>query len=62
MNDKEKSRRCGEWLARCLSEGWRRADLDALEQLWWDKEGWRQPGWCGVSDSIDRAMVKGRAQ
>lgn len=26
---------CGEWLAACLKLGWRRADLDWLESLWW---------------------------
>ena len=28
-------RRCAEWLAYCLSIGWRRAQLDELEALWW---------------------------
>ena len=26
---------CGQWLAFCLSIGWRRDELDALESLWW---------------------------
>ena len=26
---------CAEWLAACLRLGWRREQLDALEQLWW---------------------------
>lgn len=26
---------CAEWLAYCLSIGWRREDLDALERIWW---------------------------
>ena len=26
---------CGRWLAECLRLGWNRADLDALEALWW---------------------------
>lgn len=28
-------RKCAEWLAYCLSIGWRRDQLDALEALWW---------------------------
>jgi len=28
-------RKCAEWLAYCLSIGWRREQLDALEALWW---------------------------
>lgn len=28
-------RLCGEWLAECLRLGWRRDQLDALEELWW---------------------------
>ena len=28
-------RACAEWLAACLQLGWSRADLDALEGLWW---------------------------
>ncbi len=26
---------CAEWLSFCLSIGWRRDQLDALEALWW---------------------------
>ena len=26
---------CAVWLHTCLTLGWRRADLDALERLWW---------------------------
>jgi len=26
---------CAEWLRTCLRLGWSRADLDALETLWW---------------------------
>lgn len=26
---------CAEWLAACIRLGWRRADLDFLEALWW---------------------------
>ena len=28
-------RECAEWLAACLGFGWRHADLDFLEELWW---------------------------
>ncbi len=28
-------RKCAEWLSYCLSIGWRREQLDALEALWW---------------------------
>ena len=28
-------RKCARWLAYCLSIGWRRDHLDALEALWW---------------------------
>lgn len=28
-------RKCAEWLAYCLSIGWKRSDLDALKALWW---------------------------
>lgn len=26
---------CAEWLTYCLSIGWQKADLDALEEAWW---------------------------
>ncbi len=28
-------RKCAEWLAYCLSIGWHREQLEALEALWW---------------------------
>ncbi len=28
-------RQCAEWLRYCLSIGWKKSDLDALEHLWW---------------------------
>lgn len=31
----KQSKRCADWLAFCLSIGWRREQLDALEALWW---------------------------
>lgn len=31
----QKLKECAEWLAFCLSIGWRRDQLDALEALWW---------------------------
>lgn len=38
-------RECAEWLSYCLSIGWRKSDLDALESLWWqyhdDRGQWR---------------------
>jgi len=26
---------CASWLAYCLSIGWKRTELDDLEQIWW---------------------------
>jgi hypothetical protein len=26
---------CAEWLSYCLSIGWPKSELDALESLWW---------------------------
>ncbi len=26
---------CGHWLKTCLDLGWRKSDLDRLEELWW---------------------------
>ena len=28
-------KQCAEWLCYCLSIGWTKSDLDALEYLWW---------------------------
>ncbi len=28
-------KKCGEWLAYCLSIGWKKSQLDELEKLWW---------------------------
>jgi hypothetical protein len=28
-------RDCAHWLSTCLKLGWRKADLDHLEALWW---------------------------
>jgi hypothetical protein len=28
--------KCAEWLAYCLSIGWKKRDLDRLERLWWE--------------------------
>jgi hypothetical protein len=27
---------CARWLKYCLSIGWTKSDLDALEHLWWE--------------------------
>ena len=27
---------CCNWLAFCLTLGWKKESLDALEQMWWD--------------------------
>ena len=35
MRRLQKLKECAEWLAFCLSIGWRRDQLDALEALWW---------------------------
>lgn len=26
---------CANWLAYCLSIGWKKSDLDELERIWW---------------------------
>ncbi len=41
MNANEKARLCGEFLARCLSYGWTKSDLDRLEEIWFKNEGWK---------------------
>jgi len=41
MNEKEKVRLCAEFLVRCLDNGWEKKDLDGLEKIWWDFDGWR---------------------
>lgn len=35
MKSKSAIRKCAQWLAYCLSIGWSKADLDALEAIWW---------------------------
>lgn len=35
MRTQRALRACAEWLAYCLSIGWKRSDIDALEALWW---------------------------
>ncbi len=32
---REGQRKCGEWLAFCVREGWNKDELDELENLWW---------------------------
>ncbi len=27
---------CARWLSYCLSIGWKHADLDELERMWWE--------------------------
>jgi hypothetical protein len=27
---------CAEWLRFCLSHGWKKHQLDALEKIWWE--------------------------
>lgn len=34
-------RLCAEFLFRCLSMGWKKSDLDELERIWMDHEGWK---------------------
>lgn len=35
MRSQKAIKACAAWLAYCLSIGWQRSDLDALESLWW---------------------------
>lgn len=35
MRSRHALRACAYWLSYCLSIGWKREDLDALEELWW---------------------------
>lgn len=40
-------KKCAEWLAWCLENGWPKESLDVLEALWWKyhgDEGERQAG------------------
>lgn len=41
MNEKQKVKLCAEFLVYCLSYGWEKTDLDRLEKIWWDSEGWK---------------------
>lgn len=41
MRDSEKWRLCAEWLRFCLSIGWAKSDLDALERVFWQCDGWK---------------------
>jgi hypothetical protein len=35
MRERDRVRKCAEWLAACRRLGWRVEDLDDLEALWW---------------------------
>jgi len=44
MNKRVKVRLCAEFLVRCLAYGWKREELDRLEQIWWKYRGWEYRG------------------
>ena len=41
MNERQKVKLCAEFLVECLSWGWEKKDIDRLEKIWWDSEGWK---------------------
>lgn len=41
MNELRKAQLCNEWLQYCLSIGWKKADLDALQKIFEELEGWK---------------------
>jgi hypothetical protein len=41
VNKNAKIRLCAAWLLWCRRNGWPKESLDALEQIWWDCEGWK---------------------
>jgi hypothetical protein len=41
MNQRTKVQLCAQFLARCLSYGWKKTDLDELERMWWKGEAWK---------------------
>lgn len=36
MNEKNKSLKCAKWLSKCVSFGWEKESIPALEKLWND--------------------------
>lgn len=46
MNKQTKHRLCGEWLSFCLSIGWPKSDIEALQNIFWRNRGWETfTGW-----------------
>ena len=41
MTDLKKAKLCSEWLGYCLSIGWNKTDLDALQRIFEEMEGWK---------------------
>jgi hypothetical protein len=41
MTELQKNRLCCEWLNYCLSIGWKKSDLDALQDMFVKHEGWK---------------------
>jgi len=41
VSKQTKIRLCAEWLSFCLSIGWPKSDLDALQKIFVDNEGWK---------------------
>jgi hypothetical protein len=40
MIERHKWKLCCEWLSYCLSVGWKKEQLDALEAIFWNHRGW----------------------
>lgn len=46
MRTRRAVQKCAKWLVACLRIGWRKTDLDLLEDLWWahhDEKGNLKP-------------------
>jgi len=41
MTESHKTRLCLEWLNYCKYIGWKKSDLPALTDLFWEHEGWK---------------------
>jgi hypothetical protein len=36
MRTQKAIRECAEWLSYCLRLGWKKSQLDRLEEIWWE--------------------------
>ena len=41
MTEIRKARLLNEWLRYCLSAGWKKSDLDGLQAIFYQHEGWK---------------------